>query len=217
MEKIDFAALIKQPGNDQETAGNGRNQAKSRAMPDQFPTDHTKSGNNNIMNNNDKNTSARLARLARPKNEGGGIINDDSPATEMVSPRESRAANLHPIAVSLLLSVAKKIQLGHEGLFHELIKLETMTPLEQVKTWATYAVENNIDPHQIIYPFIKSKGQGNDCMSCQHLDMTCTKQPGIRRKLYQWQCKKQHQILEAYYLRERVLISPVECTDYQHL
>ncbi|MCP5250453.1 MAG: hypothetical protein R3E36_12365 [Nitrosomonas sp.] len=51
-------------------------------------------------------------------------------------------------------------------------------------------------------------------MTCSNLDMTSTKQPDASRKLYQWRCKKNHQILEAYYLRERVLVSPVECSDY---
>ncbi|SER46032.1 hypothetical protein SAMN05421690_102823 [Nitrosomonas sp. Nm51] len=217
MGKIDFTVLIKQPEDDRKIAENTPNQAKSRAVPDQFPTDCTKSGNRNNMNKNNNKASARLARLARPKNEGGGIFNDQSPAPEGFAARKLRAANLHPIAVCLLLSVAKKIQCEDEEIFHELIRLETMLPIEQVKTWAKYAVESGIDPYRIIYPFIQSPGKGNDCTGCQHLDMTYAGQPGKSRKVYQWQCKKQHPILEAYHLRERVLIAPVECTDYQKL
>ena len=217
MDKIDFAALIKQPENDQETVENSRNQAKSRALPDQLPTDITKSGNHNKLNNIDNMESARLARLARPKKEGIGINEGNSPTPEGGSARKSRAANLHPIAVCLVLAVAKKIHLEGEEIFHELIRLETMMPIEQVKTWARYAVENGIDPHEIIYPFTQSPGKGHDCMTCKNLDMTCTSQPGISRKVYQWRCMRQHQILEACYLRERLLIAPAECTDYEHV
>lgn len=84
MDKIDFAALIKQPENDQETVENSRNQAKSRALPDQLPTDITKSGNHNKLNNIDNMESARLARLARPKKEGIGINEGNSPTPEGV-------------------------------------------------------------------------------------------------------------------------------------
>lgn len=118
MEKIDFAALVKQPENDHETAENSPKQAKSRALPDQFPTKNEKVGQSNTMNINDNNASARLARPARPENEGGGIINDDSPAPEGVSTEKSCAKNWHPIAVYLLLSVVKKIHSGGEEVFH---------------------------------------------------------------------------------------------------
>ncbi|MDR4514654.1 hypothetical protein [Nitrosomonas sp.] len=215
MEKIDFASLVKQPENDHVTDKNSRNPAKSRAMPDQLSAGFEKSGGDNILNINNNNHSARLARLARPKKEGIGINEGNSPAPEGLATRKSRAANLHPVAVCLLLSVAKKIQSEDEEIFHELIRLETMLPIEQVKTWAGYAIENGINPDEIIHPFTKSPGKGHDCMTCQHLDMTSTPQPGKGRKLYQWQCRKQHPILEAYYLRGRVLIAPVECTDYQ--
>ena len=217
MDKIDFAALIKDPEKDQETVENSQNQAKSRALPDQKPTACTKSGNHNKLNNKDNMESARLARLARPKKEGIGINEGNSPTPEGGSARKSRAANLHPIAVCLLFAVAKKIQSEDEEIFHELVKLETMPPLEQVKTWARYAVENGINCHDVIYPFIKSPGKGHDCMSCQHLDMTCTSQPGISRKVFLWKCKKEFQILETSYLRERLLIAPAECADYEHV
>ena len=215
MEKIDFASLIKQPENDHETDKNSRNPAKSRAVPDQLLAGFEKSGNVNKLIINNNNHCARLARLARPKKEGIGINEDNSLAPEGLAARELRASNLHPIAVCLLLAVAKKIQSEDEEIFHELIRLETMLPIEQVKTWAKYAVETGINPDEIIHPFTKSPGKGHDCMTCQHLDMTSTPQPGKGRKLYQWQCRKQHPILEAYYLRERVLIAPVECSDYQ--
>ncbi|GJL76081.1 hypothetical protein [Nitrosomonas sp.] len=217
MEKINFSALIKKPRNEQETPKNDQEKVKTRALPEHIPTMPENYENNNILNIKDNNDFARVARVARLKNEGGGIIKGEPPAPEGVATRKLRAVNLHPIAVCLLMSVAKKIHIVNEEIFHELTRLRTLTPIDQVKAWARYAVENGIDPHEIIYPFIDSPGKGHDCMTCQHLDMTSTRQPGSGRKLYQWQCRKQHPILEAYYLRERVLIAPVECTDYQKL
>jgi hypothetical protein len=203
--------LVKKTENDCESAKNGQSSHDKSGIPDSFPTNNRKVGQDNTMNIKSFPT---FPTSPDQKTIGVESNSNKSPATEGVSTEKTRAVNLHPVAVCLLLSVAKKIQSSNEEIFHELLKLETMSPIEQVKTWARYAMENGIDPHQIIYPFIKSPGKGNDCMTCSNLDMTSTKQPDTSRKLYQWRCKKNHQILEAYYLRERVLVSPVECLDY---
>jgi len=211
MKKIDFTALVKKPENDCETTRNGQSSLKSSPLDYKFQPDFGQVDQDKLLNINEM---VYMATLDYKRRDIPGIDNKNSPAPEGVSTEKTRAVNLHPIAVCLLLSVAKKIRSSNEEIFSELLKLETMPPIEQVKTWARYALENGIDPHQIIYPFIKSPGKGNDCMTCSNLDMTSTKQPDASRKLYQWRCKKNHQILEAYYLRERVLVSPVECSDY---
>lgn len=211
MEKIDFSVLTKQAKDKHESEQNSqlypKKSGNARLLSDQFH----KVGQDNTMN---VKACPTCPTSTDQKMIGAESNSKNSPAPEGVSTEKTRAVNLHPVAVCLLLSVAKKIHSSNEEIFHELLKLETMPPIEQVKTWARYAIENGIDPHQIIYPFIKSPGKGNDCMTCSNLDMTSTKQPDASRKLYQWHCKKNHQILEAYYLRERVLVSPVECSDY---
>jgi hypothetical protein len=214
MEKIDFASLIKQPGSNQERAKASQNYAKSRTLSDQLPTGSAKSDNNKKLNIKDNNHSARLARLARPKNEGAGIVNDESPAPVGGATRKSRAENLHPIAVCLLFSVARKIHSNTEEVLYELVKLEEMEPAEQIRIWTGYAIKNGLDPLKIVYPFTQSSGKGFSCMSCQHIDMKTAHQSNSRR-LYHWSCKKHHTILEAYHGLERVLISPETCTDYK--
>jgi hypothetical protein len=214
MEKIDFASLIKQPGNNQESAKTSQNYAKNRALPDQLANDSTKSDSYNIMNVNNNSQYARLVRPARPKNEGIRIINDESPAPIGDAARKSRAENLHPIAVCLLFSVAKEIQSSNEDVLNEMAKLEEMEPAEQIRIWTGYAIKNGLDPLKIAYPFTHSSGKGFSCMSCQHIDMRTAHQPNSKR-LYHWSCKKHHTILEAYHGLERVLIAPETCTDYQ--
>ncbi|GJL76998.1 hypothetical protein [Nitrosomonas sp.] len=201
MNKIDWETLTKQPAADHKTIKAPPDNGCGAACPTR-----------NTLNINECPTSPTCPTcptgLKRER-----IIS----APERGSTEKNARTEFHPIAVCLLLHVAKKIHCKDEEIFHELTRLETMLPIEQVQIWAGYAVENGIDPDEIIYPFTKSPGKGHDCMTCQHLEMTRTQQPGKKRKLYQWQCSKQHQMLEAYYLRERVLIAPDECTDYQHV
>lgn len=214
MEKIDFAALIKQPESGQKVVKDSQYQAESRATPDQCPTDLQNSIDDSCMNISDNNASARLALLVRPKKQGKGNSRENLPVPEGVTARKSRAANLHPIAVCLLVSVAKKIQSNNEEVFSELAQLDEMEPAEQIKLWTSYAIKNGLDPLKIVYPFTRSSGKGFSCMSCQHLDMKTVNQLNSRR-LYHWSCKKHHTILEVYHGLERVLIAPETCIDYQ--
>lgn len=218
MEKIDWSALVKQAAHELGTRENHRNQGKSRVDPDYFEAGFEKSGTPQANYDNGFSDSSRLDRLSRPKKQRSGIfdVKDEakSPSPEGVAARESRVANLHPIAVSLLVSVAKKMQSDTEEVLSELVKLEAMEPAVQIKIWTGYAIKNGLDPLKIVYPFTRSSGKGFSCMSCQHLDMKTAHQPNSRR-LYHWSCKKHHIILEAYHGLERVLIAPETCTDYQ--
>src|SRR5690606_23690370 len=126
MEKIDFAALVKKPENDRETAKNGQSGLESRALPYKLQPDLGQVGQDKSMNIKEV---PYLPYTALPKKDIPGIDNKKSPAPEGVSTEKTRAVNLHPVAVCLLLSVAKKIQSSNEEIFHELLKLETISTI----------------------------------------------------------------------------------------
>lgn len=91
----------------------------------------------------------------------------------------------NPIAVCLLLACCHKIGAKMSEAFKSLVALRTMSSADQVKSWTMSCVENNVD---VINPYIESKNQGNDCMRCQHLEMTEQIRPGTRRCFY-WTCR----------------------------
>lgn len=214
MEKIDWAGLIKLPKNEVELVRNGQKSSKSRNNSNTFDADAEKSAKQKASSNNDFIDSSRINRLFRAEKHEKGMDDENFHATDKNSTEKSRVANLHPIAVCLLMNVGRKLQCSDEKLFNELVKLKNLEPSEQIRRWASYAVENELNPLSIVYPFARSAGRGSDCMRCQHIDMRTAHQPGSRR-LFHWSCKKHHSILEGYRGLERVLIAPETCNDYK--
>jgi len=147
---------------------------------------------------------------------GVGNKQENNPSREGVASEHLRDAKTyicHPIAVTLLLAVCYKFEASGEEFLQAIIKLQTIPPLEQVRSWAMLCQRNGIDPHQIIYPFSQSPGKGTDCQGCQHIDMQTIHKPN-ERKLYHWVCKRNHAILESHYVGKRTLIAPESCNDY---
>ncbi len=195
---------------------NVENTPKSRARPTTSGTDIEESGGLKTSSQGGLEHCARHDRRARQKNNRVG--NED----EILSPLEGMASDnfrdektyiCHPVAVSLLLAVCYKFEASGEEILQAIIKLQTIPPLEQVRSWAILCQSNGIDPHQIIYPFTQSPGKGTDCQGCQHIDMQTINKPNERR-LYHWVCKRNHPILESHYVGKRTLIAPESCKGY---
>ena len=218
MITIDWDALTKQTIKDIETDQKADNTQESGARPTGLSANSENLGRTKTSIHKGFEHCVPLAPRAPLKNEGVEVDDKNNvvklPDSEKESIEKSRTTNLHPIAVCLFMSVARKMQCSNEELFNELVKLETMEPAEQIRTWAGYAVKNGLDPLKIVYPFTRSNDYGFDCMNCQHIDMKTAHQLGNRR-LYHWSCRKHHNILEGYHGLERVLIAPAECTDYK--
>lgn len=157
-----------------------------------------------------------LSRLSRQIKWGIGTEQDKfSPCEDVATDNlcDGKIYNPNPIAVCLLLACCHKIEAKMSEAFKSFLALRTMSPADQVKSWAMLCAENNVEVVSVIYPYIESKNEGNDCMRCQHLNMTEQSRPGTRRRFY-WTCKQHHQVLEAYLAGERVLIAPEECKDF---
>jgi hypothetical protein len=201
MIDIDWHVLATQAKNDFKSDENINYIPKSGARPTTLSIDAKEMGRTKTSIQAGFERCAPPAPCAPLKNEGVGLDSKNnevkSTVPESGATKKLRAANLHPIAVCLLISVASKMQFSNEEIFNELIKLESMEPTEQIRVWTGYAVKNGIDPLKIVYPFTQSTGKGFDCMNCQHIDMKTAHQPGSRR-LYHWSCKKHHDILEGY-------------------
>lgn len=214
MEKFDWAELIKLPNNEADLVRNGQSIVESRNDPDAFYAESEKSAKPKSLTNKDFNDPSRITRLSRPEKQGKETDDENLQALNEDSTKKYRAANLHPIAVCLLMNVGRKLQWSDEELFNELLKLKNFVPAEQIRIWTGYAVKNGLNPFSIVYSFFRSTGRGFDCKSCQHIDMKTAHQSGSRR-LYHWSCKKHHNILEGYLGLERVLIAPETCADYK--
>lgn len=119
----------------------------------------------------------------------------------------------HPAAVALLLACCQLIAASRDELLNELLKLQQIPPSEQVHRWALACRENGLPPERVILPGVPSSGKAMDCMRCKNLQMALESRDG-RRKQYHWSCTKQHAILEAGYLGERILLAPDTCNDY---
>lgn len=119
----------------------------------------------------------------------------------------------HPAAIALLLACCQHIDASRDELITELLKLKHLPPQEQVQRWALACHENGLLPERVIVPGAPSIGKAKDCMSCNNLEMIFEARHGARKQ-YHWSCTKQHGILEAYYLGERVLLAPDTCNGY---
>ncbi|MBX3616835.1 hypothetical protein [Nitrosomonas sp.] len=120
---------------------------------------------------------------------------------------------INPIAVTLLLICCNKATLTKEETLEAIWKLQTIPQSEQIKSWAILCQNHGIDPIKTIRPFYKARNTGASCQGCKHISME--RIPTDGRPVYRYVCGKQHHILEAFYIGERVLIAPESCTDYQ--
>ncbi|MBE7525714.1 hypothetical protein HS096_05010 [candidate division WWE3 bacterium] len=127
-----------------------------------------------------------------------------------------RAAKTHPvnpIAVTLLLTCCNKATVSKEEILEAIWKLQTIPQSEQIKSWAILCQSYGINPHKAIRPFTEHRGTGTSCQGCKHINMELI--PSNGRPVYRFVCSKQHHMLEAFYIGERVLIAPESCEDYQ--
>ena len=159
--------------------------------------------------------SARLARLVRPKNKRVGQERANNPPVEGGAPDNYCATetySVNPIAICLLLTCCNKATFSKEETIEAIINLQAIPQQEQIRSWAILCQKNGLDPHRVTYPFTKSPNKGTSCQGCKHIEMLKT--PTDKRPVYRFVCKQQHQILEAFYVGERVLIAPESCRDY---
>ena len=125
---------------------------------------------------------------------------------------DAKTYPVNPIAMCLLLTCCNKATFTKEETIEAIVNLQTIPQQEQIRSWAMLCYKHGIDPHHIIYPFIQSPNKGTSCQGCKHIEMQ--KIPTDKRPVFRFVCSKHHQILEAYYVHERVLIAPESCGDY---
>lgn len=119
----------------------------------------------------------------------------------------------HPIAVALLIACCQRNGATREEILSELLKLGQCPAREQIRLWALACNESQLPPEQVFSPGAPSKGEALDCASCKNLTMVFVARHG-KRKQYRFSCNKQHAILEAFSLGERVLLAPDSCNDW---
>ena len=149
------------------------------------------------------------------QNEGGGKENKNhAPGEGGASDNycDAKTYPVNPIAVTLLLTCCHKTTINKEETLEAIWKLQTIPQQEQIRSWAILCLKHGINPHQVIYPFIQSSNKGTSCQGCKHIDMQ--KIPTDKRPVFRFVCGQHHQILEAVYVAERVLIAPESCSDY---
>lgn len=129
------------------------------------------------------------------------------------SPDQVRIYPPSPIAIALLLVCCQKLGADRDEITRELLKLKDITQEEQIQRWLSACARAGIRPGMVFPAGVVSNNWAMDCMSCKHLEMVLASRRG-ERKRYHWSCTKQHAILEAHYLVERVLLAPDTCTDH---
>jgi hypothetical protein len=120
---------------------------------------------------------------------------------------------INPIAVTLLLICCNKATINKEETLEAIWNLRTIPQSEQIKSWAILCQNYHINPHKVTHPFTESRNIGSGCQGCKHISME--KIPTDGRPVYRYVCGKQHHMLEAFYIGERVLVAPESCNDYQ--
>ncbi len=211
MEMIDWDVLIR-ADNETENAGII---PESRARPIALGDNFEKVGRLKPNTHNGFNDSALLALPALLKNEGVELEQENNSPVESGASDNYCATETHsvnPIAITLLLACCNKATFSKEETLEAIINLRTIPQSEQIRSWAILCQKHGIDPHRIIYPFTNSPNKGTSCQGCKHIEMQ--KISIGERLVYRFVCSQQHQILEAYYVHERVLIAPESCRDY---
>ncbi len=151
---------------------------------------------------------------------GGRKENENHAPGEGVASDNFRDAKMcpvypvNPIAVTLLLTCCNKATIDKNETIEAIMKLQTIPQSEQIRSWAMLCQSHGIDPHRVIYPFTRSTNQGTSCKGCKNIDMKLIPTENARQ-VYRFVCRKNHPMLEAHYVGERVLIAPETCQDYQ--
>lgn len=208
---IDWDELIR-TGNEAETS---KKTLKSGARPTDSYDDNEKVGRLKTNNQAILDDSAPLAPLAPLKNKGVRLEQENYALGEGAASDNFSAAKTHPInpiAVTLLLTCCNKTTIDKEETLEAIWKLQTIPQPEQIRSWAILCLSHGIDPHKAIRAFTKSRNTGISCQGCKHISMELIPTDG--RPVYRYVCNKQHHILEAFYIGERVLIAPESCHDY---
>ena len=209
---IDWGDLIRAE-NDAETS---ENTSQSRARPTGSDGNIKKVGQLEANEQAVLDDSALLALPALLKNKGVGLERENNSPGEVMASDNYCAAKTHPvnpIAVTLLLTCCNKATISKEETLEAIWKLQTIPQSEQITSWAILCQSYGINPHKAIRPFTEHRGTGTSCQGCKHINME--RIPTGGRAVYRYVCGKQHHMLEAFYIGERVLIAPDSCTDYQ--
>lgn len=212
MKMIDWDDLI---GAENKT-GNSENTPNSGARPTSSNVDSEKVGRIEPNAHAGFEDYAPLAPLAPLKKQGVGLKQENHAPCEGVASDNYCATKAHPInpiAVTLLLTCCNKATFTKEETIEAIINLQTIPQPEQVRSWAILCQKHGINPYHVIHPFIRSSNKGTGCQGCKHIEMQ--KIATDKRPVFRFTCKRQHPILEAFYVGERVLIAPEFCTDYQ--
>ncbi len=208
---IDWDVLIRA---DNETE-NAEITPESRARPTASDDDFEKVGRLESSNDNGFKDYALLALPALLKNKGVELEQENNPPDEGGASDNYCATETHPvnpIAMCLLLTCCNKATFSKEETIEAIINLQAIPQPEQIRSWAMICQKHGIDPHRVIYPFTKSSNKGTSCQGCKHIEMQ--KISTVKRPVYRFVCSQHHQILEAYYVGDRVLIAPESCGDY---
>lgn len=211
MEMIDWDVLIR-ADNETENAGII---PESRARPIALGDNFEKVGRLKPNTHNGFNDSALLALPALLKNKGVGQEQENNPPVEGGASDnycDAKTYPVNPIAVTLLLTCCHKTTVSKEETLEAIWKLQTIPQQEQIRSWAMLCYKYGIDPQRVIYPFIQSPNKGTSCQGCKHIEML--KIPTDKRPVFRFVCSQHHQLLEATYVHERVLIAPESCRDY---
>ena len=211
MKMIDWGALIVTENN----TDNPEIATKSGARPSTLDDGLAKVGRLQSSNHKGSIDSAPLAPLAPLKNIKIGLERENNPPVEGGASDnycDAKTYPVNPIAMCLLLTCCNKTTFTKEETIEAIINLQTIPQQEQIRSWAMLCYKHGIDPHHIIYPFTQSPNKGTSCQGCKHIEMQ--KIPTDKRPVFRFVCSQQHQLLEAVYVHERVLIAPESCRDY---
>ena len=209
---IDWNALIK-PEDGEQSPGNS---AECRNKTRFVGTENAQCRNTESINSCGFKDFAPTVPTVPTSFLGGGKENENHAPGEGVASDNFRAAKTHPvnpIAVTLLLTCCNKTTVSKEEILEAIWKLQTIPQSEQIKSWAKLCQSYGINPHKAIRPFTEHRGTGTSCQGCKHISME--RIPTDGRPVYRFVCGKQHHMLEAFYIGERVLIAPESCNDYQ--
>jgi len=209
---IDWNALIKPEDEEQ----NPVNDAESRNKTGFVGTENDESRNTESIHSCGFNDFVPTVPTVPTSFLGGGKENENHAPGEGGASDNFCAAKTHPInpiAVTLLLTCCNKATVSKEEILEAIWKLQTIPQSEQIKSWAILCQSYGINPHKAIRPFTEHRGTGTSCQGCKHISMELI--PNDGRPVYRYVCGKQHHILEALYIGERVLIAPESCKDCQ--
>ena len=119
---------------------------------------------------------------------------------------------LHPAATILAMAYCRKLKASNDERASIIIRLESMSPGEQVRYWHSACIDVGIKPWEVL--LIPAPASGLDCTKCKHLTTRQMASDGGRR-LFHWACGLGYLILETGRATERIWIAPPECQSYE--